>query len=209
MAILLAAYLALRFGAVQNAVDVILTRFDQAGRAEGGVEGTLIDRYLGGLFRPIIDSVDVPVPGFGLGMGTNAGSQLLTGEAQFLLDEGEWGRILGELGFVLGLTLILVRVVVTAGAAVRSWHHLRVGDVLPWMLLSNAILSIPQGSWNQPTSLGFVVVGGRGPARQRATSSRHRHDGPGCRRRDAGCSSNGERKCAQHRDCARRSRSAR
>ena len=93
-------------------------------------------------------------------MGTNAGSQLLTGKAQFLIAEEEWGRIIGELGAVLGLTLIAVRVSVTAGAAVRSWRQLRFGDVLPWMLLSNAILLVPQGSWNQPTSLGFVVVGG-------------------------------------------------
>lgn len=160
VAISLAAYVTLRFEAVRNAVDVLLTRFDQAGRSEGGFEGTLIDRYLGGLLSPIVHAVDVPIPGLGLGLGTNAGSQLLTGEAQFLIAEGEWGRIIGELGAVLGLTLIAVRVSVTAGAAVRSWRQLRLGDVLPWILLSNAILLVPQGSWNQPTSLGFVVVGG-------------------------------------------------
>ena len=40
-------------------------------------------------------------------MGTNAGSQLLTGEIKFIFGENEWGRILGERGSILGFTLIL------------------------------------------------------------------------------------------------------
>jgi len=33
------------------------------------------------------------------------------------------------------------------------------GDILPWLLLSNAATVLPQGSWNQPTAMGFFGHG--------------------------------------------------
>ena len=42
-------------------------------------------------------------------MGTNVGSVLLTGGRTFLIAEGEWGRVLGEQGPILGLGVIILR----------------------------------------------------------------------------------------------------
>jgi len=34
---------------------------------------------------------------------------------------------------------------------------LSVGDFLPWILTSYCFLTVPQGQWAQPTTLGFSV----------------------------------------------------
>ena len=93
-------------------------------------------------------------------MGTQGGARLLTGESGFLIAEGEWARLIGELGPLIGLAMIAIRIGVIAGAVGPSLRHLRKGDPLPWLLLGAAALTVPQGQWGQPTSLGFAVIAG-------------------------------------------------
>ena len=106
----------------------------------------------------ISGSAELPFFGYGLGMGTNVGSQLLTGNRNFLIAEGEWGRLIGELGPLMGILIILVRVSLTAKVTVACYRSLRMGKILPWMLLSYGLLMLSQGAWSQPTSLGFSVL---------------------------------------------------
>lgn len=144
----------------QTAVMVFQTRFELATLSEGGLEGTLVDRYLAGHWEPIVEAGKWPLWGVGLGMGTNVGSVLLTGQAQFLVAEGDWGRLVGEMGPVLGVIVIAMRVGITGMFTVRSWKALLRGEALPWLLLANALTSVPQGSWAQPSALGFSIVAG-------------------------------------------------
>lgn len=145
----------------QTAVEVFFSRFDGANESGGGLEGVLIDRYLGGMWGALTRSSDLPFFGYGLGMGTNVGSKLLTGEVQYLISEGEWGRLVGELGPLLGITVIMVRLSLCFKVATASFVKLQQGDLLPWMLLSFFLLTVPQGQWAQPTSLGFsTLIGG-------------------------------------------------
>ncbi len=137
------------------------SRFTDASVSEGGLKGTLVDRYLGGLIGSIAGSGDEPYFGYGIGMGTNVGSQLLTGGRTFLIAEGEWGRVVGELGPLMGLSVIFLRLGFTFKLLVGSYKKLALGDLLPWLLLSYALLDVAQGGWAQPTSLGFcIVIGG-------------------------------------------------
>lgn len=146
-------------GILAKPMEVFISRFDSAGKSEGGVEGTLGNRYLGGLYNSIINSTDWPFFGKGLGMGTNAGSVMLgAGERTFLIAEGEWQRILGEMGALLGLGVIAIRVGLPAKLALASYSKISRGEVLPWMLLSFALLVFPQGNWAQPTTLGFSTL---------------------------------------------------
>jgi hypothetical protein len=86
---------------------------------------------------------------------------LLTGGNGFLISEEEWGRIIGELGALLGISIIFIRLALTLKMAMLSFRKLNSGDLLPWMLLSFGVTLIPEGQWAQPTGLGFsTLIGG-------------------------------------------------
>jgi hypothetical protein len=136
-------------------------RFTSANKIEGGVDGVLLDRFLGGLITAISLSLSQPFFGYGIGMGTNAGSMILAGGRFFLISEEEWGRIIGELGPALGLTVVYCRLKLAVQISLRCYSEMLSGNLMPWMLLSFGILSLTQGLWSQPTSLGFccMIVG--------------------------------------------------
>lgn len=142
----------------QVATEAFSTRFEQADDTEGGLQGTLGDRFFGDLTLAFAGATDQPYFGQGLGMGTNAGSKLMTGDREFLIAEGEWGRVIGEMGLVLGLALIIIRISFSIKLVLASFRKLTEGDMLPWMLLSYAILILTQGGWAQPTPLGFHTL---------------------------------------------------
>jgi hypothetical protein len=146
----------------QTATEAFSTRIELANSQEGGLSGVLGDRYLGGLIGALsYSSVDYPFFGRGLGMGTNVGAQLLEGDRNvFLISEGEWGRLIGEMGPLLGVLAILIRLVFSGSLAVSAFRKLSEGDLLPWLILSFVLLNIPQGQWAQPTSLGFCIMSG-------------------------------------------------
>lgn len=145
----------------QTATAAFSARFESASEYEGGLQGTLGDRFLGGLMSALQTSGDQPLWGYGMGLGTNAGSAILAGKRQYLLSEGEWGRLVGEMGAILGLSTIFLRVLFSCNFLLKSYKRLLVGDVLPWMLMSFGFLFVAQGQWAQPTSLGFsTLIGG-------------------------------------------------
>ncbi|MGZ9735367.1 hypothetical protein [Flavobacterium sp. GNP002] len=143
-------------------IETFTDRFTNANESEGGLNGVLIDRFLGGMvgaFENIDDSH--AVFGQGIGMGTNVGSQLLSGKVIFLIAEEEWGRVIGESGILFGLFIILIRIGMTFKITALCYNRFKLGDALPWMLLSFGFLILLQGGWSQPTLLGFyVLIGG-------------------------------------------------
>lgn len=142
----------------QNSTEAFTSRFTTASATEGGLEGTLGDRYLGGMLAAFTGSHQVPFWGYGAGMGSNVGSMLLTGSVQYLVAEGEWGRMAGEFGPFLGSMIIFLRLGLAWHLSLRSYQSMRRKDLLPWLLLGFALLMLPQGSTAQPTSLGFLVM---------------------------------------------------
>jgi hypothetical protein len=150
-----------KYSFFQTATAAFSTRFELANEEEGGVKGVLLDRYLGGMLGALEESSQMSFWGVGLGMGTNVGSMLLTGEKVFLVSEGEWGRVIGELGPLMGLAVIFLRLSLSLKLAIASYKKLVHNDLLPWMLLSFGLLTIPQAQWAQPTALGFsTIIGG-------------------------------------------------
>lgn len=138
----------------------ILSRFDNAASAEGGVKGTLGTRFLGGMGIAIANSFDQPFFGYGTGMGTNVGSTLLAGKISYLISEEEWGRLLGELGPFMGLIIVFIRVGLVIKIALAAIARMSRNDMLPWLLLAYGSLILAEGQWSQPTSLGFSVIMG-------------------------------------------------
>ncbi len=143
----------------QTGTEAFTSRFENANEAEGGLEGVLIDRFLGGMWGALKESSNQPFFGFGQGLGTNVGSMLTTGEVTFLVAEGEWGRVIGELGPLMGLALIFLRLKLSTMVALASYRKLLVGNLLPWLLLSIVLINVLQGQWAQPSSLGFSIIG--------------------------------------------------
>ena len=135
-----------------------MARFDGANATEGGVEGVLLDRYLGGLLSAIIGAADQPFFGYGIGLGSNLGSQVF---GFTLAPEGEWAKIAWEQGLILGFGVIIIRLSFSVQMLKESYKKLVAGNLLPWIILSIFLLNIPQAQWKQPTSLGFtVMIGG-------------------------------------------------
>lgn len=147
-------------GMMETSISAFTTRFEEANKAEGGLEGTLGERYLGGLLGALLN-IDIPVSGYGLGLGTNVGAKLMGGNMYSFGFNGEveWQRIVGESGFILGLLIIIIRLLFSLSLLKKSYQRLtQQSDILPWMLSAGMILSLPQGQWAIPTNLGFCVL---------------------------------------------------
>jgi hypothetical protein len=145
----------------QTATATFTERFEVANESEGGMKSIFLDRFLGGMVGALTKTEELPFFGHGIGMGTNVASQLLSKGQTFLISEEEWGRLIGELGPLLGLMAVILRCGLCFKIAKACYLKLGVNDSLPWMLLSFGFLSLLQGQWAQPTSLGFsIVIGG-------------------------------------------------
>ncbi len=148
------------FSFFETATMAFTERFTTASSVEGGLEGTLIDRFLGGLYSAVTDA-NASFTGLGLGMGTNAGAKLMLGNREFLIAEGEWARLIGEMGFIIGVIVIFIRGSLVFDLMKRSWSAIKLENKLPWMLMSFGAVNILQGQWAQPTALGFsTLIGG-------------------------------------------------
>lgn len=148
------------FSFFQTATASFSERLTNAGSVEGGLEGTLIDRFFGGLYSSVTDS-NTSFVGLGLGMGTNAGAKLMMGNREFLIAEGEWARLIGEMGFILGMIAIFIRGSLVFELIQRSWKAIKLENKLPWMLMSFGTVNLLQAQWAQPTALGFsALIGG-------------------------------------------------
>jgi hypothetical protein len=143
----------------QTSTGAFTERFTTANDSEGGlVQGVFIDRFLGGMVGAITSDETPPFWGKGLGMGTSAGAKLLTGDADFLISEGEWGRMIGEMGLILGFSFIFLRLYLIFQLMTKSISAIGKKNPLPWLLMSFAVFMIAQAQLGQTTSLGFTVL---------------------------------------------------
>jgi hypothetical protein len=116
-------------------------------------------RVVGGLTDPFIYMGSLPLTGYGLGAGTQAGAQLISGERDFAYAEGVWGRVMAELGPLFGTLFIALRVALTAYLGKLALRQVQRGNFLPWLVFAASIMLIMTGQWGQQTSLGFAILG--------------------------------------------------
>jgi hypothetical protein len=142
----------------KEGVQVLSDRFSDAAEAEEkSIAGGLLHRVVGSFTEGLTLLPDAPIGGYGLGIGTNGGAKFLTGQSTFLLTEGEWGRIILESGPILGLAFIIWRTLLTAKFGLISYQLLKRGEILPIILFCAGFISLLNGQFGQPTSLGFAV----------------------------------------------------
>lgn len=144
-------------GLADDSINAFTNRFETASNIEGGVEGAVSDRYLGGMLDGLMPE-KAPFFGFGLGLGTNVGVNLSGIRPQFGFEE-EWSRTTNESGMLLGWGIIAVRLIFAASIFKRAYTSLRKQqDMLPWMLSVGVLLTFPQGQLGIPTNLGFSII---------------------------------------------------
>lgn len=138
---------------------VLRSRFMTGSGQKVNVE-ELQGRFVDSLVGPFRDISDVPLMGYGLGVGTNVGAKLIKGEMGFLLSEGEWGRILLEMGPFIGIGFILFRLALMIWLGRQSYRCARQGHILPLAFFAASATNILNGQWGQATTLGFACLGG-------------------------------------------------
>lgn len=150
-------------GLLEHNLDTFIARFEGASKSEGNVvEGTLGKRYIGGYLNAFLN-IDTPFWGYGIGLGSNAGSAFLGGDMFSFGFNGEveWQRIIGESGYILGIMIIGVRLFFSFELLKMAFYKMKdKADILPWMLASYMITTLPQGQWGAISMLGFTVLSG-------------------------------------------------
>ena len=76
------------------------------------------------------------------------------------MGEGEWSRIIAEMGPLLGLAYIILRLAIVFTMLKVAYKSIvRKNDILPISLFAAASPLIIIGQWGPPTILGFAVFG--------------------------------------------------
>ena len=133
-------------------------RFTEAAQAtDSSIAGGLLARTYSGFVEGFRVFDRLPLFGYGLGIGTNAGAKFVTGRAGFLLAEGEWARILLESGPIFGLLFLCWRTALTIRIGWLSLRALGQGEILSVILFSASFIALLDGQFGQPTILGFAV----------------------------------------------------
>ncbi len=142
---------------IQQSLAAFSERLDDASQIEGGNEGMI--RRVTSFFTSAFSEKlwEEPLEGYGLGMGTNAGSRLLTGKDMYLLAEGEWQRNTMESGPILGTLYILWRLLLVFWMWRQSLRLAYRGQPLPILLFGAAFPLVLIGQLGRPTTLGFTV----------------------------------------------------
>lgn len=144
-----------QMGSVQDGTQVMSMRFEEAGGHQG-----IWPRLFGGFYKDLLYAFDAPLLGGGLGRGTNAGAQMAVGKVDFGMGEDEWSRLLLESGPLVGLLFIGWRVALVFFLARICIREVKAGNALPFFLLGAHGMTILNGQWGQPTTLGFAALGG-------------------------------------------------
>jgi len=156
--LVMAVGVASRLPVFKEGAQVLSDRFsDTAEAEEKSIAGGLLYRVVGGFTEGLKLLPNAPIGGYGLGIGTNGGAKFLTGQSIFLLTEGEWGRVVLESGPIFGLAFIIWRTLLTANFGLVSYRLLKRGEILPIMVFCAGSISLLNGPFSQPTSLGFAV----------------------------------------------------
>ena len=162
----LAISIATTIPAFQETSEAFLLRWETAGttsedeRAEVGdvgiATGQFQSRVLPGFTTPFQHMANVPILGYGIGMGSNVGAQRL-GTSNLELGEGGWEVSIGELGSVLGLVFLIWRIFLALWILRRALQAVIQGNQLPLILCGASLLPVLQGQLAQPTGLGFIA----------------------------------------------------
>jgi hypothetical protein len=156
----LAVSILFSFNLLGKSLDAFTTRFEGANKSEGGMtKGVIGNRFLGSTLRAF--NTDLPFFGYGIGLGTRAGTELAGTRTIYVKfnSEEEWSRTTGECGLLLGMLILVIRVLFAISVIRQSYKLLNnKRELLPWLLTAGIVIMIPIWQWGQVSNLGFAVV---------------------------------------------------
>jgi len=109
---------------------VFSTRWNDASTSGGSLATRLLEDFL----QAFEHMPDVPLLGYGIGIGSNVAAKFIAGGFGFLLAESEWDRTVLELGPIMAVVWLGARTVFGLSVLGKSWASLRSGRSLPWLL---------------------------------------------------------------------------
>ncbi len=146
------------FSFMDKGIEVFNVRFEDASESEGGLKGTIGDRYFGSILRGFDN--DFPFWGYGIGYGSNVGAKFLNQKdmySKFNSDQ-EWVKVLAESGIVLGFLIMLMRTYITFVFFLMSIKLLLKNHLyLPLFLSAAIFIMLLMGTLNPVTHTGFAV----------------------------------------------------
>jgi hypothetical protein len=160
---------------VQEGTEQLTQRFADTAAQGEDAEG-FVDRYANTMVLPFSDLDTVPLFGYGLGLGTNAAAGMLLGEREFIGPEDEWGRLIFECGPIFGVLLCLFRIALTVAVAQRAYEAFHRGNILPVLIFTACGLTVLNGQWGVPTTLGFAIFGAGLTLAACVEPEEHEHD---------------------------------
>ncbi len=139
-------------------VEAFGARWEGAtGTTVEGFKANIISRFFSDLIPPIGLFFDIPLPGVGVGSGTTMAQAYLTGDRNFPFGEAEWSRLIIELGPILGLAFITLRVALCVRLVRMAWTALGRENIWPALLSVEAFFLVLNAQWGQATVLGFAT----------------------------------------------------
>lgn len=159
--------------------------FDSRLEVTGDLQRSLIQkaaswsqRVFGDITAGFKVAIDAPVLGHGLGVGTNVGARILRGRLGFLLAEGEWARVILEIGPFFGFAYIMLRISIIVHLFRQAALSARQDRSLPMILFGSCVLLFITGLFGQATTVGFAVLaGGLTLAATKVTNARKMRSG--------------------------------
>ena len=152
-------FIAGQFAVFGEGADIFSQRITAAGQHEGGLQGFLMRAF--GEYIVAVGKISyAEITGAGLGFGTNAGAALMTSGRSFMLAEGEWARVILEMGPYIGLVFLSMRLGLVLWLGAKCFNAAKLGYMLPVMLFGSCAMVILSGQWGQTTVLGFAALGG-------------------------------------------------
>ncbi len=153
-------FIASQFTVFDEAKEAFMHRWERStSEDKGGVQTMIVWRIAREFIGPFIEIEDTPILGEGLGAGTQIGAKILTGQKGFNLGEGEWYRLIGEGGIILGSLYILWRLWFGFKLSFYALNSLRQGNGLGIIFLSTTLYNLWVGQLGQPTINGFTIIG--------------------------------------------------
>lgn len=139
---------------VREGLEAFMQRWTLADEGEGSVFVRAFNAFT--VDRETLATAGLT--GHGLGVGTNMGAKLMTGDVGFLLAEEEWPRVVLEMGVPLGFAFILWRVSLALSLASKCLASLIRADILPIVLFAAAGPVMLNGQTGVPATLGFFAI---------------------------------------------------
>ncbi len=134
-------------------------RFQQASGSEGNLSHAVEERSVGSI-ADVIEATDFLSHPFGQGMGTGAAAvtKLMNIDILFVAGEGEFGRLMYEIGPFPGFFFMTFRFLLAAFVAVSAIGQARRHEPLALLLVPVMYTSLFLFVLEQPTGQGFMVM---------------------------------------------------